>query len=65
MHPSATIQSAIQEASRFKKVPGSIKGRTGREGFVAETAVANVPEDVGLSGGTQMREWVISARLSR
>jgi len=28
-------------------------GRTGRDGFSAETAGAIVPEDVGLSGGTQ------------
>ena len=40
-------------------------GRAGDEGFSAETAVANVPEDVGLSGGTQMREWGISPLLSR
>ena len=30
-----------------------------------ETAVAKVPEDVGLSGGTQARGWTIPARLSR
>src|SRR5476651_1342360 len=57
---SATIQSAIQEASRFKKTRGFIMWRTD-----AETAVANVPEDIGLSGGTQVREWIISTLLSR
>ena len=37
----------------------------GVEGFCALTAVANVPEDVGLSGGTRVKECAIEVRLSR
>jgi hypothetical protein len=62
---SATIQSAIQEANRFKNVRRLIMGRMGGEAFPAEADAATAPEDVGLSGGTRLKECAIEARLSR
>ncbi len=49
---SATIQSAIHEKRRFKKAPGLMAGRETGLDFSAEIALAMVPEEVGLSGGT-------------
>ena len=62
---SATTQSKPQEKSRFRNVRGLIAGLTGSVDFSPGTEGANVPEDVGLSGGTQVRECAIEVCLSR
>jgi hypothetical protein len=49
---TATSQSNAHEIRRLKNVRGLIAGRTGEAVFSADIAGANVPEDVGLSGGT-------------
>jgi hypothetical protein len=58
---SAAIQSASQEASRFKKVRAFKAGRAGGTAFPAEEEEAKVE----LSGGTRDLEWATRTDLSR
>ena len=52
---SATIHKATQEPSRFRNVHGLIEERNNLGVFDVDVVEPSVPGDVGLSGGTLVK----------